>query len=268
MMLFNLLSPSLQLETKKYNILVTRPKHQAETLCHSIEQQGWNAIRFPTIQIVGIDSKNIKHQLDALKQYHWLIFISANAVNFALKANDGKIDNFNNSDIAAVGKATEKALQTYGLTVALVPKTHFNTEGLLETPEMNRVRGSACLIVRGKGGLETLADCLRERGAKVEYMEVYERIKPCHNDNTAKELLELGKLHAITITSGHALFNLLGMFDKVLHCLLHAVPLIVISHRIKKMAEQSGFKHIAVTEYPDDSAIIDTLITSLGTRTY
>ena len=256
------------METKKYNILVTRPEHQAETLCHLIEKQGWNAIRFPTLQIVGIDKKTIRLQLDALKQYQWLIFISANAVNFALKANNGKIDSFNNSTIAAVGKATKKALLTYGLPVDLVPDTHFNTEGLLATTEMNNVQGMSCLIVRGKGGRETLANRLRERGAKVKYMEVYTRIKPCQSDNIAMELLEQGKLHAITITSCEALLNLLVMFDKALHCMLQAVPLIVISNRIKKLAKKSGFTHIAVTEYPGDTAIVKTVITSLGTQQY
>jgi len=254
------------LNTKKYNILVTRPEHQAETLCHLIEKQGWNAIRFPTLQIVGIDNKNIRQQLGALKQYQWLIFISVNAVNFALKANDGKIGCFNNCTIAAVGKATKKALLSYGLRVDLVPENHFNTEGLLATTKMNNVQGKSCLIVRGKGGREALANCLRERGAKVEYMEVYARIKPCHSDFTVKELLEQGKLHAITITSSEALLNLLTMLDETLHCMLRAIPLIVISNRIKEQAEKSGFKQIAVTEYPGDAAIIKTVIMSLGTQ--
>jgi len=254
------------LETKKYNILVTRPKQQAETLCHLIEKQGWNAIRFPTLRIVGVEAEAIKLQFDALKQYHWLVFISANAVNFALKANNGKIDCFINSHIAAVGKATEKALIAHGLTVDLVPESHFNTEGLLATTEMNNVQGKSCLIVRGNGGRETLASCLRERGAKIAYMEVYTRIKPCHNDPTAKKLLVQGNLHAITITSNEALLNLLSMFDKTLHYLLHAVPLVVISDRIKELAEQSEFNHIAVTDYPGDTAIIKTVVMSLGTQ--
>lgn len=254
------------METKKYNILVTRPKHQAETLCHLIEKQDWNAIRFPTLEIVGIESLALRQQLDALNQYKWLIFISVNAVNFALKANNGKIDCFINSAIATVGKATEKALQIYGLPVDLVPKTQFNTEGLLGTTEMNNVRDMSCLIVRGKGGRETLANCLRKRGAKVDYMEVYTRIKPCHNDNTAKDMLKQGKLNAITITSNEALINLLTMFGEAQHCSLHAVPLIVISERIKKLAKQSGFKHIAVTDYPGDTAIIETVKMSLGTQ--
>ena len=253
------------METKKYNILVTRPKQQADTLCHLIEEQGWNAIRFPTLEIVGNEPKAIKQQIDNLNLYQWIIFISTNAVNFALNANDGKIDCFINCNIAAVGKATEKALLKYGLAVDLVPETHFNTEGLLATTEMNDVQGKSCLIVRGNGGRETLANCLRERGAKVEYMEVYARIKPCHNDHTATKLLAQGKLHAITITSNEALLNLLAMFDQTLHYLLHAVPLIVISYRIKKLAEQSGFKHIAVTDHPGDSAIIKTVIMSFGT---
>ena len=41
---------------KKDNVLVTRPAHQADALCALIEKQGWNAIRFPTLDIVAVDN--------------------------------------------------------------------------------------------------------------------------------------------------------------------------------------------------------------------
>ncbi len=243
-----------------FSILVTRPAHQAKTLCELIEQQGWNAIRFPTLEIVATNNKKIQQQLETIKQWHWLIFISSNAVNFALSANNGKIDQFTHCSIAAVGKATEKALRAVGLSVDLLPKSQFNTEGLLATEQMNQVNKKNCLIVRGQGGRENLANELRTRGAKVEYMEVYSRELPASNHSNVKTLLKQEKLNVITITSGDALKNLVLMTGTDLHDKLQAVPLIVISNRIRELAEKIGFKTIVVTENPGDAAIIKTAI--------
>lgn len=249
---------------EQYNILVTRPSHQAEKLCHLIEQQGWNAIRFPTLEIVAVKKKQIKQKLKTIRKYQWLIFISANAVNFAIKANNGKIDCFRNNSIAAIGKATEKALMTVGLAVDLVPESSFSSEGLLATKELNDVKGKSCLIIRGKGGRESLADSLRDRGATIDYFEVYQRIQPQIIDSTVVTLLQQEKINAITISSGEALNNLLTMVGQRLRDKLIAIPLFVISHRVKILAEQLGFKQITVSEKAEDAAIIEILIKNIA----
>lgn len=248
---------------KKYNVLVTRPKHQSKTLCDLIEQNGWNAVRFPTLEISSVNNKLVQQKINSLNQWHWLIFISVNAVKFAIEANNGKIDCFKSLSIAAVGSATAKALTKTGLSVDLLPDSEFNTEGLLATDEMNNVKGKSCLIVRGVGGRETLADALAKRGAKVDYLEVYNREIPVCRGSTFCDILPQVKLDAITITSGDALTNLLLMVGVDLRTRLLSVPLIVISDRIKKLAEKNNFKHIAVTDTPGDSAIIETLMMSL-----
>jgi uroporphyrinogen-III synthase len=73
-------------------------------------------------------------------------------------------------------------------------------------------------------------------------------------------MLRQESLHAITITSGEALKNLVAMIGVELHDKLQTVPLIVISNRIKQLAEKIGFKIIAVTENPGDTAIIKTAV--------
>lgn len=248
------------------NILVTRPQHQAGNLCHLIEQQGWHAIRFPTLKIVETDENSIKQQLETINQYQWIIFISTNAVNFALRSNNGKIDNFRGLSIAAVGKATAQALVKAGLSVDLIPATDFNTEGLLATAEMNNVSGKSLLIIRGKGGRETLADSLRDRGAKVDYMQVYAREIPHDNDLTTIELIKHRKLDAIIITSGEGLKNLMSMISKELYEHLFLIPMVVISNRINGLAESLGFKYITVTKKSDDAAIIEAMLSSRFTN--
>lgn len=250
------------------HVLVTRPTHQAENLCQLIEQQGGIAVRFPTLEVVGINPKpdnqpdNLSiatNPLPKLSNLHWLLFISANAVNFALKANGGKIAQLKAMQIAAVGQATAKALQKAGLQVNVLPKAGFDSDALLAMPELQQVNGQNILIVRGLGGREELANVLRSRGANVDYWEVYQRIIPDVDNAEVVSLLEQNKLDVIVITSCEALQNLLTMLGTAYTRPLTTVSLVVISDRIKRLAVEMGFTRVAVTEYPSDSAILDAV---------
>lgn len=242
------------------HILVTRPQHQATTLVQLIAQHGGQAIAFPTLEIVPVTPpETAKPQLENLKTYQRLIFVSANAVNFAVAANNGKIGHLTQTKIAAVGKATAKALQAIGLTVDLVPETGFNSEALLATESLQHVKNQQILIVRGVGGRETLADELKKRGATIDYWEVYQRQMPVINPAPVIALLNRRQLDILILTSAESLQNLIIMLESYKTLLLN-VPLVVISERIKQIAEITGFKKIVVSSSPDDAAILNTMI--------
>lgn len=244
---------------KDLQVLVTRPVDQAERLCLLIEQTGGRALRFPTLEIgsVLVDPQ----KLDQALQSDWLIFTSTNAVDFALKAFSGKMAGLQNLKIAAVGLATANALQNAGLVSDCVPKSEFSSEGLLAEACMHQVADLYITIVRGVGGREKIAQTLRDRGAKVDYLEVYRRSQPDIDNNELLEQLNIGKLNAITITSGEALQNLLAMVDAASAALLKKLALIVVSERIKELAQQLGFEQILVSLQPTDAAILQTLTT-------
>ncbi|WP_027159695.1 uroporphyrinogen-III synthase [Methylobacter luteus] len=241
-------------------VLVTRPAHQAENLSRLIQERGGEVVRFPVLDIVARD--NIEEVQDALKnldKFQWVVFISPNAVNFALKANNGKIDRLKTVRFAAVGRATAQALEAAGLTVDVVPEQGYTSEALLAMPQMQQVKGQACLIVRGEGGREELANTLRSRGAVVQYLEVYKRTIPSIDSSQVVQLLAQQRLDVITVTSGEALQNLLIMLGENNHQLLLPIPMVVVSDRIRQLAAGMGFKRIAVTENPADTAILETV---------
>lgn len=242
-------------------VLVTRPAHQAEHLVQLIEQAGGKAIRFPTLAIAGVDDVDeIKTIFQRLDSYQCVIFVSVNAVNFALRANGGKIPSSKSVVFAAIGGSTAQALINADLVVDLVPKQDFNSEALLAMPEMQHISGQRMLIVRGQGGREELANKLRERGAKVDYLPVYKRIIPqVDNISNLSYLIENG-LNVITITSGEALQNLVLMAGDQHATAIREVPLVVVSDRIRCLAADLGFNRIAVTQSPSDSAILETVI--------
>ncbi len=204
-------------------VLVTRPTHQADKLCRLIEGYGGVPVAFPTLEIVGLDAEftglesghtSGASQLPNLSDYRWLIFTSANAVNFALKANGGKIGGFKSTSIASIGKATANTLQAAGLEVDLLPTAGFDSEAMLAMPEMLVVHGANILIIKGQGGREELANVLRQRGAYVDYWEVYKRVIPDVDCSELTKLIDHDKLDVIIITSSESLQNLVDMLDK------------------------------------------------------
>ncbi|QPK62802.1 uroporphyrinogen-III synthase [Methylomonas sp. LL1] len=243
-------------------ILVTRPAAQADTLCGLIQQQGGKALRFPTLEIrpAPVDDEAIENALGS----DWLIFTSTNAVDFALKALDGKMQRLQTARIAAVGPTTANALRQAGLSVACVPETEFTSEGLLAQVAMRQVDAKHITLVRGVGGREKLAETLRSRGATIGYLEVYCRQRPDIDNSPLIDQLRAGTLAATTITSGEALQNLLAMLDTASAALLRKLPLVVVSDRIGQQAQQLGFEHIAVSLQPTDAAILETLTTLLN----
>ena len=243
-------------------VLVTRPEHQAENLSRLIEERGGIAVRFPALEIVAKDDADrIKDALENLDFFQWVIFISANAVNFALQANDGKIARTKSVRFAAVGQATAQTMRMAGLRVDLVPESGYNSEALLAMPQLQQVEGQRFLIVRGEGGREQLATTLRSRGAEVNYLEVYKRLIPRIDSSPVVELLAQQSLDIITVTSAEALQNLKLMLDEKNNKLLSLIPLVVVSDRIRRQAFEMGFNRVTVTSSPIDTAILETVIT-------
>lgn len=245
-------------------ILVTRPRHQAGSLCRLIEERGWIAVPFPALEIKGVPLLEAQQvELAHLEQYDWVFFISTNAVNFALLANNGKIEKPAGVRFAAIGRSTAKALHEAGLDVDLLPEKDFTSESLLSAAPLQNLQGTSCLIVCGRGGRELLAATLRARGATVDCLEVYCREKPVADPAPVKRLLAEGHLQACIVTSGEALQNLLEMLGNEASRRLRDVPLVVISDRLKGLAAAEGFKIIAVSE-PADEVVVETLTELLG----
>ncbi len=213
------------LKLAKIKVLVTRPAQQANLLCQMIEAQGGEAVRFPVIEIIEIPNKSA---LLNAKSNDFAIFISANAVEKALP----NFDLSPQCQVFAVGKRTAETLKTSGIT-AHCPPPPFNSEALLEMPELQKaaIQNKQIVIFRGEGGRELLAKTLQQRGAIVNYVNVYRRIQP---QNPTK----INPVDIITITSVQGLKHLLNMLKG--QTWVKNTPLVVISERIAIKAKKWG----------------------------
>ena len=150
-------------------VLVTRPPHQAESLCKALNAAGLQPIRLPVINIQGIDFP----LPTTLSTLDWLIFTSPNAVHHSQPLVQSLPSHVR---LAAIGAATARALQGLTTEPVTTPATDYSTEGLLAEPEFSAPRGLHVTIIKGQGGRDRLAPALRAAGATVDELCVYQRI--------------------------------------------------------------------------------------------
>ena len=184
-------------------IVVTRPRAQASRLAGWIAEQGGEPLIFPLLEISPvIDPAPLQAVITRLGNYSLAVFISPNAVDFSVPAILAKQAWPSGLQAAAIGQSSVALLARYGIDHALAPVERFDSEALLELPEMQRARvaGKRVLILRGNGGRELLADTLRERGAEVDAVSCYQRSAPA-DAAPLQALWRSGRLDALTISS-------------------------------------------------------------------
>ncbi len=241
-------------------ILILRPVEQAQQTIQHIEQLGWQAIHFPTVEIKAANSTESGAMLNNLEQYDWIIFVSQNAVRYFMQ--QVQPSSIKLPRIAAVGNATALAIETAGLSVSVLPQNTYSSEGLLQSSDFIDVSGQHILIVRGNGGRELIAETLRQRGASVSYAEVYRRQLP-ETDTTRLEEIWHSQIDVILATSNQLLDNLVTLVAEKIGPLFFSKPVVVISSRMQRHAQQLGFSTIWLAEGPSNDQMIETLKTNL-----
>lgn len=237
--------------------LVTRPADQARGLCERIAALGADAIQLPAIEIrAPADSGPLESLPARLDTFDLAVFISVNAVLRGLDYILARRAWPPSVQTAAVGLASNDALREYGLQSGLVPEHEYSSEGLLALDALADMQGRRVVILRGNGGRDTLFETLAARGAQVEYVEVYRRVRPAVDLDTMMTLLQSGYLAVITVTSNETLQNLYDMAGAEGQSLLRDIPLVVASTRQAALAAQLGFRQgVVIAGHASDEAM-------------
>ena len=166
-----------------------------------------------------------------------------------------------NVQVAAVGQGTAKLLRQLGRPADIFPTHQYNSEALLGMSELQFVSGQQIVIFRGEGGRELLADTLRSRGATVEYIECYQRIRPDTDTQELHAALVAKSVNAVVVTSNQGLQNLHDILDPDDFTLLKNVQLFVVSDRGQRLAVELGFALPAIiASKASDHGILDSLL--------
>jgi uroporphyrinogen III methyltransferase/synthase len=106
--------------------------------------------------------------------------------------------------VAAIGPGTARALAEHGIVADVVPE-RFVAEALVEALEGVNVAGKRVLVARAAEARDVLPDALRERGAEVDVVALYETVR----EEATDEAIEAARsADYVTFTSSSTVRNL------------------------------------------------------------
>lgn len=237
-------------------VLITRPARQAAGFAQKIAALGGASVIFPAIVILPpLDRAALERAHAELPKCDCAVFVSANAVEYGAPDPSrwpAHLPAF------APGPGTAEALAAVGIAGARVPTTTFDSEGLLDLPELVDVQGKRIVVFRGDGGREVLGTTLIARGARVDYVACYRRARPKGGIAGLAEAFAAGKIDAATITSSEGLENLWVLSDEATRAAWRARPTFVPHPRIAARAKELGL--VVVATAGGDAGLIAGLL--------
>jgi len=240
-------------------VVVTRPAGQTGHLAALIRAGGGEPVLFPALEI--LDAEDLQPAIaliDRLDAFDLAIFISANAVNKALALVHARREWPAGLRVATVGRGSERELRRHGFAAVIAPSARFDSEALLDLPELKDVAGKRVVIFRGDGGRALLGDTLSARGAVVEYAECYRRGRPQTDVAPLRALAARHELDAFTVTSSEGLANLYDMLGEAGRQCFKQTPLFAPHERIAAAARALGVQTVVLTG-PGDEGLVAAL---------
>jgi uroporphyrinogen III methyltransferase/synthase len=198
-------------------ILVTRARAQASDLVRRIRELGGEALEFPSIELQPEgDLSRLHAAMQVIDQYRWIIFTSTNAVDifFAQLQQRGRdIRDLKGVRIAAIGPATAKNLSQRGLLIDLLPN-EYQAEGIIAGLRSQIKSGDRVLLPRARGARAILPDSLREMGAVVDEVVIYQAVPAADiNDDLIAEIKN-DAVDFITFTSSSTVANFVNILGR------------------------------------------------------
>ncbi len=184
-------------------VLVTRTQQQASKLSRALRAQGAEPVECPLIEIVPPDDWGpLDAAIRRLDRYDWIILTSTNAVGAffgRLWAAGLDVRALASCRLAAIGSATAGALSDRGLRADLLPDD-YKAEALVEAlTERTDVARLTMLLPHSAIARPTLAEQLRERGARIDEIAAYTNRQP--EDLALSLRAALHEVDLVTFTS-------------------------------------------------------------------
>jgi uroporphyrinogen III methyltransferase/synthase len=182
-------------------VVVTRARAQASGLAARLSALGADVVEAPAIRIEPRHGPELRAALDAIGDYALICFTSANGARLLADAlkDSGRDARAVRARVAAVGPATAAELERSLGIVADVVSERSLSEGLVDALEDEPVEGRRVLVVRAVEGRDALAAALRDRGAQLDEVAVYETV-PEQIGPEQRRALE--RADYVTFTSG------------------------------------------------------------------
>jgi len=248
-------------------IVVTRSREQAPELVDMLEERGADAIQTPTIRIAPPEDVDAVDRACAdAGAYDWLVFTSANAVDFFFTRllQRGDIRDLKGVRLCAVGPSTAQRISRYGLRADLVPDES-RAEGVFEALKAaGPLKGTRLLLPRADIAREVLPDQLRDAGADVSEVIAYRTIVAGGErdaDHDIYRMLLDRQIDAVTFTSASTVRNFARMLgEEQAADLLNTTVVAAIGPVTAEAAQQLGIQVTVVPKKYTIPDLVDALV--------
>ncbi|WP_078083845.1 uroporphyrinogen-III synthase [Microbulbifer mangrovi] len=251
-------------------ILITRPAHQSGGWRDLLHSAGAVTDCIPLLDIVPVEDGNavqaIKNLVMDFDQFEHAIFVSQNAVQHGFDWLETYWPQLPQGPrYYAIGAATARAIRARGAAPEVgntgdsgdtIPST-MDSEALLALPPLQHPTGERVIIFRGQGGRTLIGDTLVERGARLDYCELYQRALPAEATGQIRAYTHIPD--AITVHSGETLDNLHLALDASGRSILRQSHLICPSPRVADRARELGFTRVHAAHNAGDNAMLAAL---------
>jgi uroporphyrinogen III methyltransferase / synthase len=190
---------------KGLRVAVTRAAAQADELAAPLRAAGAEVVLTPLIRIVpGEDTPEIRHAIEHVRAYAWIVFTSVNGVDLFAEAltRVGGAVVLDGPSIACVGPATAEAARKHGWAASVIPEEfvgHAIADALASRADL---AGRQILLPRARGARAELPERLRAAGALVTDVELYHAALDEAGAKRLRAHIESDAVDLLTFTSG------------------------------------------------------------------
>ena len=179
-------------------VAVTRARAQASGLADRLRGLGAEVVETPAIRIEPRPVEGeVRAAIDRIREYALVCFTSPNGVHLFFDALTGDSRLLSGATVAAIGPGTAAALVQHGIRADVVPE-RFVAEGLVDALAGIEVAGRRVLVARAAEARSVLPDSLRERGAEVDDVALYDTVAEPLDE---AQLAALDRATYVTFTS-------------------------------------------------------------------
>jgi uroporphyrinogen III methyltransferase / synthase len=238
-------------------VVVTRARAQASGVAGTLRALGAEVVELPSIRIVPrLDAPEVGDAVHGIHAYALVCLTSPNGARLLFEAlaeagRDARA--LANATVAAIGPGTAAALAERGIIADVVPKRSI-AEALVEALARLDVSGRPVLIARAAEARDVLPDALRERGAKVDVVPLYETVAE-EPDRAA--LKRAQGADYVTFTSSSTVRNLV---DAVGELFPRRARVVSIGPVTSEAAREAGLTVAVEAERHDPDGLVEALL--------
>jgi uroporphyrinogen III methyltransferase/synthase len=243
-------------------VAVTRARAQASGLATRLRELGAEVVETPAIRIEPRALEGpVLDAVQRIDEYALVCLTSPNGVRLlfdALAERGRDARALAGATVAAIGPGTAAELERHGVRADVVPE-QFVAEALVEALASVEVDGRRVLVARAAEARSVLPDALRERGAELDEVALYETVAEPLGD---AERRALQRATYVTFTSSSTVRFLLGSGVRP----PEGARVVSIGPITSATAQEHGLTVDVEADRHDVDGLVDALMTDAAAR--